>query len=189
MKRVTFLLLAVILGLMTGCSPSREKTVKKIVGLETRLFSPESVSFDKVKADSLMALYESFIADHPKDSLVPGYLFKAANVAMNMEDGVKSIRLFDQYIQNYPDQKKAPMCLFFKGFVYENVVHDLDKARETYLLFIEKYPGNDFVKDAKMALKNLGKTPEMLVREFEEQRKADSIRIADSLAITKKKKH
>ncbi len=188
MKKITYFLLVGIFGLMAGCSPSREKTVNTIHSLEKRLFAPESTSFDKVKADSLLMMYEIFIKKNPKDSMAPGYLFKAANVAMNMGDGSKAIMLFDQYLQNYPEQKKAPLCLFFKGFVCENVLHDFDKARETYLLFLEKYPTNDFAKDAKMALMNLGKTPEMLVKEFEAQRKADSIRIADSLAKIKKKR-
>ena len=188
MKKICFFLLFGIFGLMAGCSPSREKTVNTIHGLEKRLYAPESTSFDKVKADSLMVMYKNFIEKNPKDSMSPGYLFKAANVAMNMGDGNKAILLFDQYLQNYPEQKKAPLCLFFKGFVCENVLHNLDKARETYLLFLEKYPSNDFTKDAKMALLNLGKTPEMLVKEFEAQRKADSIRVADSLSKIKKKR-
>ena len=79
------------------------------------------------------------------------------------------------------------MCLFFKGFVYENMLKDLDKARETYLQFIEKYPKDDFADDAQMALLNLGKTPEMLIKEFEARQKADSLRIADSLVKVKKK--
>jgi hypothetical protein len=33
---------------------------------------------------------------------------------------------------------------------------------------------------------NLGKTPEMLVREFEEKRKADSTRVADSIKKIRK---
>ena len=190
MKRSTILLLFGIFALLAGCTPSREKTIARINSLEKRLFAPESVNFDKTMADSLMVLYENFIKANPKDSLSPGYLFKAANIAMNAGDGGKALGLFDQYLQNYPDQKKAPMCLFFKGFVNENVLHNLDKAREAYLLFLEKYPTNDFAKDVTMALKNLGKTPEMLVREFEAQRKADSIRVADSLAkIKKPKKH
>ena len=188
MKGTTVFLLLVIFGLMVGCSPSRQKTINRIQSLEKRLFAPESVSFDKIKADSLITLYENFIKKNPKDSLVPEYLFKAANVAMNMDDGNKAIGLFDQYLKNYPEQQKAPMCVFFKGFIYENVLHDYDKAREVYLFFIEKYPTNDFTKDARMALKNLGKTPEMLVREFEAQRKADSLRVADSLSKSRKNK-
>jgi len=188
MNRTTTFLLLAVFGLMAACSPSREKTVNRIQVLEKSLFSPESVSFNKAKADSLMALYEDFIKANPKDSLAPGFLFKSANVAMNMGDGTKAINLFDKYLQDYPDKPKAAISMFFKGFVYENVLHNLDKAREIYLLFIEKYPSNDFVKDAKMALMNLGKTPEMLVKEFELKRQADSLRIGDSLAQGKKKK-
>jgi len=186
MKTLTFLLVAVVFLGVTGCKPSREESVAGIKSLEKRLFSPEAVSFDKVKADSLMTLYLDFINRHPGDSLAPGYLFKAASLAMNSGDGNKAIGLFDQCIKDYPDEKNAALSMFFKGFIYENMLRNLEKAKETYLLFIERYPENDFVKDAKMSLQNLGKTPDQIVKEFEEQKKADSIRVADSLAGLKK---
>jgi len=190
MKKTTVLLVCGVFAILAGCSPSREKTVSRIHGLEKQLFAPESVSFDKEKADTLLQLYAAFIKDHPQDTMSPGFLFKSANVMMNMGEGGKAVTLFDQYIQNYPDKPKAAICMFFKAFVYENVVHDLDRARETYLQFMEKYPKNDFVKDAKLALLNLGKSPDALVREFEAKRHADSLRVADSLAKTAKpKKH
>ena len=173
---------------ITGCKPSREKSVEQIRSLERRLFSPEAASFDKVKADSLMTLYQGFVDRFPKDSLTPGFLFRSANIAMNSGNGLVAVEQFDRYLTGFPDGSKAPLCMFFKAFVYENVLKNLDKARETYLLFIEQYPGNAFVKDAEMALKNLGKTPDQIVREFEEQRKADSIRVADSVAGLKKAK-
>ena len=188
MKLTKGILLFAVLGLLAGCSPSREKRVSRISSLEKRLFAPETVNFDKAAADSLLAMYETYIKEYPGDSLSPGYLFKAANVAMNTDDGKKAVVLFDQYIKDYPTHKKAAMCMFFKGFVYENNLHDYQKAHETYLLFIEKNPTNDFVKDARMALMNLGKTPEMLVREFEAKRQADSTRIADSLSKARKRK-
>jgi outer membrane protein assembly factor BamD (BamD/ComL family) len=65
--------------------------------------------------------------------------------------------------------------VFFKGYVYENLIRNLDKAKEIYLQFIEKYPESDFADDAQMALQNLGKTPEQMIKEFEERRKADSL--------------
>ena len=190
MKKANFLLLPAIMIIMVACGPSRDKVVSQIQTLEKSLFSPDAVSFNKEKADSLLALYEVFIKDNPKDSLAPVYLFKAANIVMNSGNGPKALALFDQYLKDYPDKPKASLCLFFKAFVYENVMQDIDKAREIYLLFIEKYPNDDFTKDAKMALMNLGKTPEMLVREFEAKKKADSTRVADSMAAVKiSKKH
>jgi outer membrane protein assembly factor BamD (BamD/ComL family) len=182
------LIVILLISLLASCSPSKEKRIARINDMEKNLFAPENTNFNKEKADSLTDLYEAFIKDFPQDTLAPGYLFKAANLAMNSGDGSKALTLFDQYIAQYPDQPKAGMSLFFKGFIYENVLMNLDKARETYLLFIEKYPADEFADDAQMAIQNLGKTPEMMIQEFEARQRADSARIADSIASSGKKK-
>jgi outer membrane protein assembly factor BamD (BamD/ComL family) len=188
MKNKNYLLLLLIPFLFTACGPSREKTVKEINAMEKRLFSPQSTSFDKAKWDSLIAKYEAFSKRFPDDSLVPSYTFNAANIAMNMNDGQKALALFEQIITKYPNYKKAPLCLFFKGYVYENLLHDLGKAKENYLAFIEKYPNNEFVSAARASILNLGKSPEQMVKEFEARRRADSTRVADSIANVKGKK-
>jgi outer membrane protein assembly factor BamD (BamD/ComL family) len=187
MKNKNYLVLLLIPLMFAGCSPSRDKSVKTIGAMEKRLFSPQSTSFDKAKWDSLINLYDDFCKRFPKDSLVPGYTFNAANIAMNTGDGQKALAHFQQIIDNYPDYAKAPLCLFFKAYVYENLLHDLVKAKEIYLQFIEKYPNNEFVSAAQASIQNLGKSPEQMVKEFEAKRQADSARQADSLAIIKGK--
>lgn len=191
MKNKNYLNLLIILLLFAGCSPSRDKSVKNIGAMEKRLFSPQSTSFDKAKWDSLISMYEAFCERFPKDSLVPGYTYNAANISMNTGNGLKALTLFEQIINKYPNYSKAPLCLFFKGYIYENLQHDLTKAKEFYLQFIEKYPNNEFVPAAQSSILNLGKTPEQMVKEFEEKRKADSTRQADSLANAngKNRKH
>lgn len=186
-NRFNILLPAAALLLLTSCGPSRDELANRIQGVEKLLYAPQAVAFDKGKADSLTALYETFVKEHPKDTLSPGFLFKAASLAMNSGNGQKALILYEQYLKDYPDKPKAPMCLFFKAFVYENLFQDLDKARESYNEFIRKYPKDDFADDAQMALVNLGKTPEMLIKEFEERARADSARRADSLAALGKK--
>ncbi len=175
MNKLTILLLSGILLMLSACGPSREKSINAIHGLEVRLFSPDAVNFDRAAADSLLHHYEAFFQDFPKDSLCPAYLFKAANLAMNLNRGDKAIIFFDQYRKDFPNGSKAPICLFFKAFILENMLHDLVQARENYLLFIQSYPDNDFADDAQLALQNLGKTPEEMVREFELKRKSDSL--------------
>ena len=187
MKNKNFAFLLIIVLFIASCSPSRDKSVKNIAAMEKRLFSPQSTSFDKAKWDSLISMYEAFCKRFSEDSLVPGYTFSAANIAMNTGNGQKALTLFEQIINKYPHYSKAPLCLFFKGYVYENLQHDLTKAKEIYLQFIEKYPNNEFVPAAQSSIQNLGKTPEQMVREFEEKHKADSIRLADSLANVKGK--
>jgi len=189
MKQYALSAIILVLAVLSGCSPSREKSVRTITSLETRLFSPAATGFDKVKADSLLSAYESFRKHFPEDSLTLNFTFKAANLCMNMGDGTKAIELFDKFIGKYPDNPKSAVSMFFKAYIYENQIKNLDKAKEIYLQFIEKYPNSDFTNDARIALQNLGKSPEQMIREFEERRKADSIRVADSLTALKPVKH
>lgn len=185
--RNTALFLTLSILIFAGCGPSKEKRVIRIAELEKRLFSSESFSFNKESADSLVDMYLIYISKYPKDTLSPSFLFKAANIKMNNDDAAGAIGFFDRYLNEYPEAPKASMCFFFKGFIYENMMRDLDRAREIYLQFIEKYPNDEFVDDARMSLMNLGKTPEMLIREFEEKLRADSARYADSVAAYRKK--
>ena len=83
-------------------------------------------------------------------------------------------------IGDYGDFAKVPECYFLKGFVYENNIKDIKQARIAYTEFITKFPNHDLRDDAEISMKNLGKTPEQIVREFEEnlKRKSDSIAAA-----------
>ena len=176
MKKSFILIMA--LALITACKPSREKSAGDITAMEKRLFTQAEQGITKEAIDSLMAKYEDFVKRFPKDSLAPVYLFKAGGIAMNSGDGGKAIALFDQLIKDYPNHEKAPLGMFFKGYTQENLLKNLDLAKETYLLFIEKYPGHEFADDAQSSIDNLGKSPEQMIREFEAKRKADSLATA-----------
>lgn len=181
-------LLGIVAFAMVACKPSRDNQLKEISSLESQLFAPNVTTFDQEKATQLIALYDGYIKAFPTDSLSPEFLYKSANMFMNMGDTKNAVDRFNQVYQQYPDHKRAATSLFFMGFVYENNMKDLVKAKESYLLFIEKYPENDLVKDAQLSLKNLGKSPEQIIKEFEEMQRQDSIHKADSIAALKPKK-
>jgi outer membrane protein assembly factor BamD (BamD/ComL family) len=188
MNRITGILLALTIIFLGSCKPSHDKSLENITALEKSIFSSQSVSFDKKKADSLIMMYDQFIKQFPEDTLSPKFAFQAGSIAMNSGEGMKAIEFFDLIITKYPQYRKAPLCLFFKGFVYENLLQDLLKAKEMYQQFISKYPENEFVPSAIASIQNLGKTPEQMVREFEAKRTEDSIHRADSLKMLKGKK-
>jgi outer membrane protein assembly factor BamD (BamD/ComL family) len=168
-----FTLCTLLVALVTGCSPSKEKRAERIKETEDRLYSPSATGFSRMSADSLLTMYENFITDYPDDTLVSGYLFKGATLAMNIDDGAKAVSLFDQYLKDFPEGPKAPLCAFFRAYVQENIMKNLDQAKESYLQFLEKYPDHDFSDDARAALENLGKSPEQLIREFEARQKSN----------------
>lgn len=166
MKKLTYIMLLALSGLIPACGPSKKQTEERIASMEERLFSTET-GFSRTSADSLIRMYKDFAAACPNDSLAPVYLFKAASMTMNLQNGPDAIELFDQVRQTYPGFEKAPLCLFFTAYVQENVMGNIDNARKSYQLFIETYPDHDFADDAQASINNLGKTPEQMIREFE----------------------
>jgi len=181
-------LLPVVLFALVSCGPSKTREAEKIGAIEKRLFSSSATSIDREAADSLLNLYSAFIKNFPSDTLSRNYTFRAGNLYMNTGNARSAIEMFDLYRSTYPNDPKSALCLFFTAYINENLLRNLDKAQELYILFIEKYPRHEFADDAQAALNNLGKTPDQMVKEFELRRKADSTRVADSLKKAGKRK-
>ena len=165
MKRI-FVLLSLALMLL---SCGEKMSVEKINELESKVFAKDAV-LSSENVIQLVDAYLLFAKQNPNDQQTPEFLFKALDVAVgvNAEGPEKAINIADVLIEKYPDFEMTPMAMFIKGFVYENMIGDLQNAEMTYRHFIEKYPNNPMVEDVKSTLENLGLTPEELIRKFEE---------------------
>jgi outer membrane protein assembly factor BamD (BamD/ComL family) len=62
--------------------------------------------------------------------------------------------------------------MFMQAYVYENSLQDYGKAKTVYTEFIRKYPESELVEDARISIRNLGKSPEEIL---ESLLKKDSI--------------
>ncbi len=165
-----FFLMAFVIMLIS-CSSDQGKKKSIIKEMESKLFSDENKMIDRGKAGELMKVYISFADEYPDASETPEYLFKAGDMSMNLNMPQQAIQVFDRIINKYPDYEKAPQCLFLKGYVYENEIGDLNAAKKIYEEFIAKYPDDEFADDAAVSIKNLGKSPEELIKEFEAKSK------------------
>lgn len=165
MKRI-FVLLSLALMLL---SCGEKMSVEKINELESKVFAKDAV-LSSENVIQLVDAYLLFAKQNPNDQQTPEFLFKALDVAVgiNAEGPQKAINIADVLIEKYPDFEMTPMAMFIKGFVYENMIGDLQNAEMTYRHFVEKYPNNPMVEDVKSTLENLGLTPEELIRKFEE---------------------
>ena len=165
MKRI-FVLLSLALMLL---SCGEKMSVEKINELESKVFAKDAV-LSSENVIQLVDAYLLFAKQNPNDQQTPEFLFKALDVAVgiNAEGPQKAINIADVLIEKYPAFEMTPMAMFIKGFVYENMIGDLQNAEMTYRHFIEKYPNNPMVEDVKSTLENLGLTPEELIRKFEE---------------------
>ncbi|MFH2142413.1 MAG: tetratricopeptide repeat protein, partial [Bacteroidota bacterium] len=169
--KVFYSFLVFFLILSFSCSNNSDKTgdIEQIAQLEKKLFENSSAYFEnQPTAEELIVLYENYYKNFPDDSLTPEFIFKAAETCRSLNKGEEAIKYYDIIFNEYKDFGKYAYCLFLKGFVYENVIKDILKAKKYYTLFIEKYPDHDFADDAKILIEQLGKSPEELIRSFEE---------------------
>ncbi len=164
----SFLLVSMIIAFV-ACTPGIESDGAKITTAEDNLFAADQGFIDKVKALDLVDMYEEYAYKYPEDSMAAEYLFKGAEFCLNLGEGMRSIGLYNRVINEYPKFRKIPECVFLKGYVYENYLGDIENARIIYTEFLEKYPENEFADDAAISIQNLGKTPEELIKQFEEQ--------------------
>jgi TolA-binding protein len=169
MKVLQISLLAVMLAFLFSCEAPVNKDAADIMAAEDALYSKDEGFVDKGKAVELVGMYENYADNYPDDSMAVENLFKAAELCLNLGEGQRAIELYGRVITEYPDFRKVPECYFLTGYVYENYLGDLENAKIIYSAFLEKYPDNDFADDAEISIQNLGKTPEELIKQFEEQ--------------------
>ncbi len=163
-----------ILVILTAISVSCGRDPKaKIKGLEKKI-SAENFTLDEngmKTADELIQAYISYADSHKDSPDAPDCLYSAADLSLNINKSKESLDLYNRIIYQYPDYKKAPECLFLEGYIYENYFQQFGKAKEIYESFLAKYPNHDFADDARISIENMGKSPEELIKSFEEKNK------------------
>ena len=165
MKKLLLSIFVVLMMLSCG----EKMSVKEVKELESKVLA-EGAKPTKEEVIQLIDAYILFAEQNPDDVQSPDYLFRALDIAVgvNAEGPDKAVKIADMLIEKYSDFEMTPMAMYLKGFVYENIVGDLQNAEKTYRQFIEKYPESPMVEDVKATIENLGLSPEELIRKFEE---------------------
>jgi len=164
--RYTLIILSAIMISVSCSKNTKEKQVESIQKLEQELYADQTL--DREKGLHMIDTYVNYSKQYPQDTLSADFLFKAGELAMNLNLGSQSIYYYDKLLSNYPDYHKAAECVFLKAFIYENQMNNLKMAEKFYNLFLDTYPNHPLAKDATASLKYLGKSPEELVKMFQE---------------------
>ncbi|MFT6849424.1 MAG: tetratricopeptide (TPR) repeat protein [Sphingobacteriales bacterium] len=167
MKYLLNLLIAGLF-LLSACTPNKEKLNKSIANHESTVVNDQLGLVDSI-ANKLVQEYMEYADLYTEDSKSPAYLYKAADLSNGLGMPLNAIKLYERVYSDFPEYEKAPLCLFISGFIYENQVRNIGKAKEKYDLFLEKFPNHQLKHDVEVTLKNLGKTPEEIIQEFENQ--------------------
>lgn len=140
-----------------------------LVRLEKEMGSP--VVTDKKKADAFIEIAETYatMLEKSNPDKKVDLLLMAGALAKTIGNPNKAVQLYYNVGEKMPDHPKAPTALFMQAFIYENDLQDMEKAKAAYELFLERYPNDpDYADDAQTALKLLGKSPEEIIRQFEQ---------------------
>ncbi|MBT4401208.1 MAG: tetratricopeptide repeat protein, partial [Bacteroidetes bacterium] len=113
--------------------------------------------------------YENYANALPEDTISAEYLYRAAEIAMNLQMAGRAIEYYQRILNNFPDFDKRSYCLFLEAFVYENQMQQYETAEKLYLEFIEKYPDHPLADDAEVSVQNMGKSLEELIQSWESQ--------------------
>ena len=119
---------------------------------------------------------ESFIQRFPEDTLSTAYLFELALVYEKQRQYDSTIKTLERIYSIYPHSKQASKAVFLEGFLYANVLNELDKAKKVYQYYLDHYGDLDskMTNDVKMELQNIGKSPEEILKEIQEKAAKDS---------------
>lgn len=150
LKHITTLLILTIT--FFACNSERDKLAKVIEATEA------SANKENIESASALAkLYEEFATRFKEDDKAPVYLIEASKLYVSIGNYNKSIELYDYVMERYPDSKLAADALFSKGFVYENNLNDISRAKATYEEFLEKYPEHYMAADVRKNMPTIGK--------------------------------
>ncbi len=169
MRILIIVFLASLVLHFSACTGEKKLNIDQQIENQEAVMFTSSGQFNTDIAEKLVSLYMIRVDSMEKDSLRPDYLFKAADVSINLDNHSRTLLLLNRMINEYPRHEKAAMSQFLKGFVYENQLNDTALAHKAYEEYLHRFPDGEFIQEAVLAIQNLGKSPEEFIRQFEIQ--------------------
>ncbi len=181
MKLSTLLFLALSILLMSCNQPQAkdEKTlaIDKITALEQKAFDDEQLAYNHKIALETIKEYQSFIDKYPQDSISKEYMYMGAQLCKSINLFGESVRKYKTFAETYPNDPRAAKALFMVGMIYETDLKAADKAKEAYETFIQQFPENDLVDDARFLIQNLSLSDDELIKMLENKSQQDTAAI------------
>jgi outer membrane protein assembly factor BamD (BamD/ComL family) len=172
MRQIKLVLLIVSVILIAGCGQNSEKkkALRRIADNEAKIYRDSTATIPDLKTGmEMIQAYADYANTWPKDTISAEYLFKGAEIAMNLNQSAMAIEYYNRILLSYPAFRKRPYCVFLQAYILENQLNQYDQAKARYQEFIDKYPDHVLVKDARASIENMGKPIEELIKEWDQK--------------------
>jgi TolA-binding protein len=147
--------------------PPRKQMLEEIGALEKELYA--SKELDPEKAKKMISLYETFSQQYYNYPEVADFLFKAGELAENINQDYRAITFYTKCYEEHPDYKYSAEALFRMANLYDYKIRNYIKAKALYEEVQTQYPKSPWAKDAAAAIKLMGKSDQDMIREFEKK--------------------
>lgn len=154
-----------------GKAPVRLAMQEKIEKMHEDLMNQMETGFNKSDIEKYAKESEMYISIYG-DSLAAEYIFNAADLYRGVGEYNKALELWYLVYKGYDQEHpKAPHAMFQCGFTYDTILEKKDLAKTLYSMFLQSYPNHTLASDVKNLMKNLNKSPEDLIKEFQKKNK------------------
>ena len=133
----------------------------------------QSLTLNPRLGKAAIKAYLAYQQSYWKDTLCADFLFKAAEIADNLNYPEEAIQLFQQCNDQSLAFPYRAECLFRIGNIYDFKLNDYTTAKEYYKDVLNLFPKSAMAKNADAAIKNIGKSDADLIKEFEKKNGID----------------
>lgn len=163
MKKIIYLGLVLIFAI-TGCKSSSNN--------DQAIFDEANQLLKDLKYPMAVVQFEKLVKEFPKSDYYPKACMELGNIynaklitTMSPEaNSRKAVYYYNKIYKEFPVSTHAEQALFLTGFIYANELKNMDSAKTSYNLFLEKFPNSQMASSVKAELQNLGKAPEEIIK-------------------------
>src|SRR6185295_16218236 len=107
-KLNTVLFISCIALTIAACKSEKKKAMETISANEKILFNDTTKMLNEQIAAKQVQIYKNFAVKYPDDTLSPGYLFKAADLATGIHKPKDAVDIYEIFLSKYANHAKAP---------------------------------------------------------------------------------
>ena len=124
----------------------------------------QATAADSATHSTAIGLYEQFVQRFPEHAYAAKALAMIGRLTQQQGDNAGAIRKYERLLTSYPDSQYGDEAQFMVGFIYEENLGELDKARNAYQKVIDRYPDSELATSARQLLPHVGKAAEEWVK-------------------------
>ncbi len=145
-----YVLVFIVSWLLIGClstkGVSQKRSYQKLINIESKLVNKD-LSINSKKAKKLYRSALAFNQRYPSNKNKEAVYVFAAKSSDGLNWNKENIKIIDTLLSEFPNSKQCPVYLFNKGKIYEEKLHDIEKAKMIYKKVVKLYPNSIIAKN------------------------------------------